>query len=166
LELIASRPYRGATGYLRKINPETNRPYSDFTLVKENLQEPFPENIQITPPDTSLPDRIKGFAGLREGKWADMQKTAVLVKRISLTEADIVLSLGFSGKIPKGCVKIPAQVVDGGPPEIFYNSNFEKLCLTAGTTGYTMKGWTVNRRNAFSSAFLRKYKVDEKWIGK
>jgi hypothetical protein len=163
LEFIASRQYRGVTGYIRKMNPLTNKPYSDFSLVDKNLPVPlypglpFPDNITVTPPEKFLPDAIRGFSSLWEGKLGGFQEAALLVKRISITEADIMLSWGTWDYSQKGYYETVARVVNSNPPELICNTYIGKLRLTGGTTGYTMEGRFIGMRNIFSSLFFRKY---------
>jgi hypothetical protein len=163
--LIGSGKYAGCTGYLRKINPLKNRPYSDFSLVENNLPVPlfpslpFPEKIEITPPEPSLPDSIKGFTGLWEGKLSDYQETAVVIKRISSTDADVILSWGSSGRISKAFVQTVAQVVPGDPPELYCSQYFGKIRLVPGVTGNTLEGRFFSMGNDCSSACLRKCRM-------
>jgi hypothetical protein len=163
IEIIASGTNPRATGYLRKINTASDRPYHDFTQVSGNLQPllsndlALPGEIEMTNPDPSLPDSLKVFAGVWEGKLSDGTDTAIFVKKITDTDAEILVSWGSSLSTPKRFMNLVGQVAMNDVPEIQANNAYGmKFIMIPGSSGRTAEARYLFRWYNFSSVYLHK----------
>ncbi len=163
IEIMTSGTNASGSGYLRRINPANNKPHVDFKrkafdlrpLVSRDL--PLPENIEMTKPDSSLPDSLEALYGLWEGSLAGVMDAAVFVGKITPIDAELVVSWKSNSQNTKGFANMAGRVVMNDPPEIHANNaNGMKLRLIPGTAGNSIECRMLVRWYVFSSAYMHK----------